>query len=142
MEITEIIVARGHKNIQAMHQKTIEITKEEHLSRKGNCIIAVSADKALADLSPTFKKSLRIENARLTVMIEAGGIAETVNAYGSPQLPQTDSTEMVIRKSEYISGRTLAIRADKAAADLSRRLVKRLRNPEQTVKITLTVRTL
>jgi hypothetical protein len=44
-----------------------------------------------------------------------------------------------VRKSDYICGRTLAIRADKAAKDLSRKLVEELRNPSQRVRITLTV---
>jgi hypothetical protein len=34
----------------------------------------------------------------------------------------------------------LAIQADKAACDLSRRLVEKLENPKQKVKITLTVK--
>jgi hypothetical protein len=42
-----------------------------------------------------------------------------------------------VRKSDYISNRTLAIRADKAACDLKRLLAKELRNPKQKVKITM-----
>jgi hypothetical protein len=45
---------------------------------------------------------------------------------------------MVIRKSDYLSDRTLAIHADKAANDLSRELVEKLKNPRQKAKITLT----
>jgi hypothetical protein len=45
----------------------------------------------------------------------------------------------VIRKSDYISNRTLAIRSDKAAQDLSRDLVQKLKNPKQKAKITLVV---
>ena len=44
---------------------------------------------------------------------------------------------MVIRKSSYICNRTLAIKADKAAADLSRSLVEKLRKPKQNVEIKL-----
>lgn len=139
MEITEIIFAHGHRNIQATHRSTLEITKENELSKKGDCIIAVSADKDIADLNPKFKGSLRNENAKMTMLIEAGGIVEVVNAFGSRRLILAHPTDIVVRKSSYICIRTLAIKADKAAWDLSRKLVERLRDPKQKVRITLIV---
>jgi hypothetical protein len=140
MKITEVIFAYGHRNIQATHKSTLEITKEKQLSKKGECIIAVSAEKTIADLSLEFKKKLRKENAKITMLIEAGEVAEVVNAFGSPRLILTHPTEIVVRKSSYVCSRTLAIQADKAACDLSRKLVEKLRNPKQKVKITLTVK--
>jgi hypothetical protein len=140
MEITEIILAYGHECIQATHRSTLEITKEPKLSKKGDCIIAVSANKAAADLSPDFKESLRKENAKMNILIEAGEFVEVVNCFGSPRLILTHQTDMVVRKSKYICSRTLAIQADKTACDLSRKLAEKLRNPKQKVKITLTVR--
>lgn len=134
---TETILARGHENILSTNRTTLEITKEEHLSKKGDCIIAVAADKALADLSSDFREGLRRENERLIILIEADGISEKIGAFGDPFLILTHPTDIVVRRSSYISDRTLAIRADKAACDLSRRLVERLQNPEQRVKITL-----
>jgi hypothetical protein len=38
-----------------------------------------------------------------------------------------------------VDNRTLAVQADKAALDLSRDLVEKLKNPKQKVKITLEV---
>ncbi|MEM3696281.1 MAG: DUF371 domain-containing protein [Candidatus Bathyarchaeia archaeon] len=140
MEIREVIFAYGHKNIQATHPTTLEITKEERLTKKGDCIIAVSANKALADLSAEFKEILRREKAKISLLIEAEEVADVVNAFGSPKLILTHSTDMVVRKSGYICSRTLAIQADKAAIDLSRHLIEKLKNPEQEVKIMLTVR--
>jgi hypothetical protein len=136
----EVVFGYGHENIRAAHRTTLEFTKDKHLSKKGDCIIAVDADKALADLSPQFKANLRKPNARLTILIEAGGIAEQVQAQGCEQLVLSHSTDAVIRKSGYVCSRTLAVRADKAANDLSRELVEKLKNPKQKVKITLTVR--
>ena len=140
MEITEIIFASGHTNIQATHRATFEITKETHSSKKGDCIIAVAADKGLADLSTKFKENLRKDNVKLIILIEVGGLSDQVHAYGSSQLILEHPTDIVVRKSNYICERTLAIRADKAACDLSRKLVEKLKNPEQKVKITLTLR--
>ena len=140
MEVTEIILGYGHENIQATHKTTFEITKEAQLSRRGDCIIAVSANKTMTDFSSEFKENLHKEKAKIMILIEAGDAAEVVNAFGSPRLILTHPTDMVVRKSNYICNRTLAIQADKAACDLSRKLAEKLRNPRQKVKITLTVR--
>jgi len=137
MKIVETILARGHENITATHKTTFEITKEESLTKRGDCIIAVSANKAMPDLKSEFKKALKNENAKLIIEIKAGEIREIVRACGSSQLQLTHPTDMVIRKSSYICNRTLAIKADKAAADLSRSLVEKLRKPKQNVEIKL-----
>jgi len=140
MKATEIIYARGHENIQSSNKTTFEITKETILTKRGDCIIAVDATKGSADLNPKFKKAAENERARMKIIIEAGGEVEAVNAWGSPQLSFTHPTDLVVRKSGYICGRTLAIRSDKAAKDLSRKLVEKLRSPNRRVKITLTVK--
>jgi hypothetical protein len=62
-----------------------------------------------------------------------------VKASGSPHLVLTHPSDIVIRRSGYVSDRTLAIHADKSANDLSRRLVEKLRDPRQKIKISLTV---
>jgi hypothetical protein len=138
-EVKEVILARGHKNILATHKTTLEITKEANLSKRGNCVIAVSADKALDDLSFEFKENLRKEDSKVTVLIEAGKVTEKINASGNSSLILTHPRDIVVRKSKYICSRTLAIKADKAACDMSRTLVEKLRSPQQRVKITLTL---
>lgn len=138
-EVSETIVAFGHENVRATHRATLEFTKDTYLSRAGDCIIAVNADKSLLELDEIFKEKLRASKARLTITIEVDGIIEQVNAYGSPNLTLTHPSDMVVRKSDHVDGRTLAVGADKAAKDLSRQLVEKLRNPRQKAKITLTV---
>jgi hypothetical protein len=140
METTEIILAYGHENVLATHKTTLAITKNSQLSKRGDCIIAVSANKAVEDLSRKFKQALHRDTAKITILIEADEIAETVNASGNPQLILTHPADIVVRKSSYICNRTLAIQADKAACDLSRKLIERLRDPNQKVKITLTLK--
>mgnify|MGYP001048611717 CR=1 FL=1 len=139
MEKTEVITAYGHSFIQATHETTFEITKDTCLMKKGNCIIAVKADKGLVDLSRNFKDAGKNANAKITMVIEAGNEKEIVTAYGKSGLSFSHPTDMVVRKSSYVCSRTLAVKADKAAIDLSRKLVEKLRNPCQQVKITLTV---
>jgi hypothetical protein len=135
----EVVFGYGHENIQATHKTTLEFTKEEHLSRNGDCIVVVAADKALSDLTSEFKEQMRKSTARLIVTIEADGITEKVKAWGSRQLILNHPTDIVIRKSGYVCNRTLAVHADKAAQDLSRELVRKMKNNEQKVKITLKV---
>ena len=139
-EVREVVFGYGHENIQATHKTTLEFTKDPHLTKKGDCIIAVAADKALADLSAEFKENLRKPHSKLSVLIEVDDVTEQVNAYGSPRLILNHPTDMVIRKSDYVCNRTLAIHADKAAQDLPREFVEKLKNPKQKVKITLEVR--
>jgi hypothetical protein len=139
-KVIETIFGYGHGNIQATHKTTLEFTKDTHLTQKGDCIVTVAADKALADLSAEFKENLRKLHAKLTVLIEVDAVVEQVNAYGSPKLILDHPTDMVIRKSDYVCNRTLAVHADKAARDLPRDFVEKLKNPKQKVKITLEVR--
>jgi uncharacterized protein len=138
-ELREVVVGFGHENIQAIHHSTLMFTKEGQLSKTGDCIIAIAADKAASDLSQTFKDRLRAANAKLTIVIEADGLAERISASGSPKLILTHTTDTVIRKSDFISDRTLAIHADKSSNDLSRQFVDKLKNPKQKITITLII---
>ena len=139
-EVKEILFGYGHANIKASHRSTLEFTKDKNLTKNGDCIVAIGTDKALEDLSIDFKEKMRKPNAKLTVLIEADGISEQLTAYSSPKLRLIHPKDIVIRKSDYISDRTLAVHADKASQDLTRKLVEKLQNPKQEVKITLIVR--
>ena len=44
---------------------------------------------------------------------------------------------MVIRKTDYLSDRTFAINADKAAIDIDRRIIESLKNPENKVEVVI-----
>jgi len=137
--IEEVVLALGHPNIQALHRSTIEITKEKRLTRSGDCVIAVSADKSVSDLRTNFRDALQNEGVKLSMLIEAGGVFDSVMAYGSQSLVLKDPQDLVLRKSNYICSRTLAVCADKAALDLSRNLVEQLKKPARKVKITLRI---
>jgi len=116
-------------------------TKDRHVSKAGDCVVAVAADKAVADLSVQFKEELRKPNTKLTVTIEADGSKEHITATGSPKLCLCHDSDIVIRKSNYVCNRTLAICADKSSKDLSRELIKKLQTPNAKAKIELTVTT-
>lgn len=137
----EVINAFGHKLIRSTHGTTLEVTKDRTLTTRGDCIIAVGADKGAADLSEGFRKLARKADADITITIEADNVVETIRAKGDPRLTFTDNEDIVVRKSAYVCGRTVAIKADKTAANLSRDLVRKLQNPHQKVRITLTIET-
>jgi len=137
LKAIEQITAYGHVNIKATNKTTFEVTKETHLTPRGDCIVAVNATKGAADLSPEFKTIASRQHARITIKLEVEGKTETVKASGHPALSFTHPTDLVVRKSDYVCNRTLAIRADKAACDFSRSLVEKLRNPQRKVLITL-----
>ena len=139
-EVREVVFGYGHENVQAIHHSTLEFTKDTHLSKNGDCILIVATDKCILDLSNEFKEALRNTGAKLIIQIEVGNIIEEIHAQGTEQLILNHPSEIVIRKSNHISNRTLAIHADKAAKDLSRELVEKLRNPNQKAKITLIVK--
>ncbi len=136
---TDAFWALGHANIQAIHPTTLMFTKDIHVSTKGDCIVAMAADKSVADLSVQFKEELRKPNAKVTITLEAGDLREEIKAFGSPKLCLCHPTDIVIRKSDYICSRTLAICADKSSNDLPREFVEKLQDPKQKVKITLRV---
>jgi len=139
-EAKETITALGHMNVRATHRTTLEFTKDRHLSGEGDCIVGTASDKSVADLCPEFTELLRKPDARLTLQVEAGEVIEEIHAFGSPRLILSHPTDIVVRKSDYICSRTIAVKADKAAMDLSRKLVEKLKNPQQKAKITLSVK--
>ena len=137
--VTVVFFAHGHKNVLSTHKTTFEFTKEKTLTKNGDCILAVGSTKAAIDLPPEFKKAAKKEDSQITITIQAGEIQETTKAKGSKKLEFTHPTDLVVRKSDYVCGRTLAISSDKAAVDFSRELVEKLKDPNQAVTVTLTV---
>ncbi|MGZ4846777.1 MAG: DUF371 domain-containing protein [Halobacteriota archaeon] len=128
--ISDTIRAKGHCNITARHKTTLQITKDAHISRRADCVVAVLADKALSDLTSEVKAALKTNAPKVRVRIHTGHASEVITGFGSADLAQSDAKDMVVRKSEFTSGRTLMIGADKAAADLDRRFVEELKKPE------------
>ena len=136
--LREVIHCKGHKNVRATHRSPLEITTEDFLTPRGDCIICGSADKALKDLNEEFKEALR-KGSKLRIMIKAGNLRDKLIAHGSPEQKLESPVSMVIRKSDYIDGRTLAIRANKSARDLRRELVELLKNPETEAVVELII---
>jgi hypothetical protein len=120
----------GHENIRSIHQKTIEITKESHLTPKGDCIIGVNAKSSCADLPEELKNKLKNPDTKVTFSIKVGVDNFVVKGKGHPDLILSHSDDIVIRKSDFICPRTLAIKCDNASDMLPRSMVTQLQNPK------------
>lgn len=126
--LEETIEFSGHPSVRAIHKTTLEITKENHLTENGDCIIGVRASKACNQIDVDFRKKL-MTRSQIKIYIEVRNRIFSMKAFGSPHLTLTDAKEIVIRKSAFSSPRTLAVGSDRAAFDLPRGMVAELRDP-------------
>ncbi len=129
----------GHKNLRSNHQKTIEITKESNLTTQGDCIVGVNATSSCADLPQELKDKLRISDSKVTFSINVGEHEFVLKGKGHPNLVLTHSEDIVIRKSDFICPRTLAVNCDKASDLLPREMVSLLQDPKTKGTFTITV---
>ena len=135
-KLVDVVKARGHPEVTATHPTTLMITRDEKIGPRADCVLAVEADKSVVNLRDAIKQAIRSGN-QIEVVIEAGGLKEIIRGQGHEGLTLSDASDIVIRKSNFICGRTLMIRADKAAVDLRREFVKHLRDAGTEVLITI-----
>ena len=120
----------GHPNIRSLHAKTIEITKDEHLTPRGDCIIGVKADKACADLDESFKHRLKSNSSVVRMEIMVGDESFLISGMGDGRLSMLNARDIVIRKTNFVCPRTMSVLCDKASSDMPRKLVKMLQDQE------------
>ena len=137
MEAQEIICCRGHPLVLGTHPTTFEVTRVVHLTKKGNCIIGISADKGCDRLSAEFKRVLTHDNAVLITRLSCDGKTVEVKSRGSSQFTLDHPTDMVWRRSSFVCGRTIGIMSDHAAATLPDGLLANLVAGKEMI-ITLT----
>ena len=127
MELTEWIRCRGHPLVLATHPTTFEVTTRDHLTRQGDCIIGIRAEKGAAGLSAEFRRVLADDRAVIITRLSAGGHTVEIRGQGSSRMTLTHPTDLVWRRSGFICPRTVAILCDRTAATLPRELVAALR---------------
>jgi hypothetical protein len=124
--LEEEITFYGHKNILSLHPRTIEVTKDPNLTKNGDCIIGVSANKACDDLNISVKKKLRTNETFVKMKIIVDQVEFELAGIGNIDLSISHKHDIVLRKSNYADSRTLAISCDKSAIDIPRDLVNLL----------------
>lgn len=125
--------AYGHPNILGTHRTTLEFTKDKELSLKGDCIIGVNADFELGKIRDFIKNSINKKIAITIQTINNKKIKEKINAELNPSF--NDDNEIVIRKTDFVSERTLAIKANKVAFELNRDLIDYLKEKKNKIAV-------
>jgi hypothetical protein len=128
--VQEEVIFHGHKNVRSLHARTIEITKDSNLTLRGDCIIGVSANKSCQDMSEELQRLLKDDSCSVTIDILVGNKSFKINGFGNKRLLLLSKHDIVIRKTNFICERTMAIRCDKASHDIPRDLIFSLQNPE------------
>jgi len=118
-------VVYGHENLLSEHRNTIEFTKDKNLTKKGDCIVGVNSNFKISEI----KELLKFGKAE--AVIKAGKYKDSFTFEVNPNF--NDKHELVFRRSDFESSRTLGFRISKAAKDLNKNLVKYLQNPKHKV---------
>lgn len=119
--------ATGHTHVLSTHRNTIELTHDKNLTHRGDCILGVNATYSL----DVIKKEQFSGKIKITLTVD--GSTDEVIAEYNPSF--SDPHEMVIRKTDFTDKRTFAIHATKAAKDIKRELVGKMKNPEAVLVI-------
>ena len=122
--------AVGHPNITSRHRNTFEFTKDENLKTEGDCIIGVKADYSIKKIRQLIKL---FDSAEMEIAI--GSTKEKVMMKINKDF--NDEREIVIRKTEFNSARTLGINADKAASNFGKDFIERLKDDKSRISVTL-----
>ncbi len=131
-----VIRAEGHPNIRATHKSTLEITKESNLTPKGDCIVGINAEFGISEIPQEIKGSLLLQKTvTITLELPEYGLREEIEALGDKRLTFTHPTDIVVRKSNFVCGRTLAVRANKAAINLDREFISLLKDKAELLFI-------
>ncbi len=125
-----VIKVYGHKNIRATHKSTLEITKDNYLTKRGDCIIGIKASHSASDLPNDLKEYL-LNGNKIEIIIKVDDIIDKFYAYGHKNLIFSDKNSIVIRKSTYIDSRTIAINSEKSAIDIERKVIEKIREEKE-----------
>jgi hypothetical protein len=128
--VQDEIIFYGHPNVRSTHTRTIEITKAPTLSLRGDCIIGVNANKACRDLKPRLKYLLQQADLVVRIEIEVSDLSFAIDARSDSRLSLLNHHDIVIRKSDFVCPRTVAITCNKASSDIPSDIVHLLGKPE------------
>lgn len=129
----------GHENIRSKHKKTIEITKDSNLTTKGDCIVGVRATASCYDIPKNIKQKLKNTNSNVRFTLRVNDQEFIVEGKGHKDLTLTHQEDIVLRKSDFVCPRTMAIKCDKASDELPRGMIKLLQDPNTKGMFTIEV---
>ena len=109
----------GHKNVLCQHQNTIEFTKDKELTLRGDCILGVNADFNID------KKKL-FQFKKIKVIIKTDIATDSFFADVNPNFD--DEHELVFRKTNFHSKRTIGFYVTKTAYQIDKKIVDFLKD--------------
>ena len=137
--IQDEVTFYGHPNVRSLHSKTVEITRDDHLTLRGDCIIGVRASKACADLDQTLRRRLRSNDSVVRIEIMVGDESFLINGKGDERFTLQNPHDIVIRKTGFVCPRTMSVRCDRASSDVPRKMVRMLQDTEERGIFRITV---
>ncbi len=129
-----VVTGKGHKNITALHKSTFEFTKESSLTKRGDCIIAIESNCSAKQFPESFREFLKC-GLTYQYIIKVDELSFSGIASGSKELNATNKYSFVIRKSKFVSDRTVGVHSSLAALDLPRSLVTKMKNENKKISI-------
>ena len=135
--VEDEVIFFGHPNIQSLHLRAIEVTKNPNLTLRGDCIIGVRASKACKDLNPSLQRLLKKEDSVVRLSIITGNLFYRLNAFGNSRIMLLDAQDIVIRKTNFVCSRTLCVNSDKASFDIPREIIRSLQDPERKAVLSI-----
>jgi 16S rRNA (cytidine1402-2'-O)-methyltransferase len=120
-------VCRGHPNVTATHDKTLELTRDLDVSRRATCVVGVASghdDRALLTL-----------RGRVEVTLECEGARDSFTAKMSPFF--LGDASLVFRRGSGLRARTIAFDTSRTAATLDRALVRKLASSDARLDVTI-----
>ncbi len=121
------------------HKKSVEVTRDPELSRRGDCIIGVRSNKGCSHLDHRLRHAIGRDDAEIRIEIIVANLSLKIAGRGSCDLSVLDKRDIVIRKSGFCCPRTLSVLCDKAASDIPSNMVKKLQDPETEGLLRITV---
>jgi 16S rRNA (cytidine1402-2'-O)-methyltransferase len=118
---------RGHPNVTATHDKTLELTRDTDISRRATCVIGVASDHD--------DRALLALRGRVEVTLECDGARDSFTATMSPFF--LGDASLVFRRGPGLHGRTVAFDASGTAATLDRALAAKLASSDARLAVTI-----
>ncbi|GAB4284410.1 MAG: DUF371 domain-containing protein [Candidatus Dojkabacteria bacterium] len=116
----------GHENILATHVKTLEFTKDDFLSDRGDCIVGIRATfelEKLKEFKNKVKFILSLQDPISNNLLKSEHKCIVNKDFNS-------NHELILRKSFFNSERTFGFRLNRGANRVDRRIVELMKNPE------------
>ncbi|MHA1519364.1 MAG: DUF371 domain-containing protein [Promethearchaeota archaeon] len=132
--ILDYITSMGHVNVRGDHPTTLEVTTEDFLTLKGDCIIGIKASKSCHQLNQDLKSRIR-QGETIGIFLKAGNNYDCFTGKGDSQLLLENKISIVFRKSTFISDRTALIECTKYAQIINRDIIEWMREPNHILEL-------